>query len=254
MLWRFSGIKYHIDSFPGKVSAGYKALTSHFLKVTEQLSKKPLEYDKLWMTIKSTILLQGFECPQLPITSVRYKGLYHLAELSSKLAPKPYLHFNCPVKQKTPRTICGIKMSHLGKCTSLEADQLGWVSRLTCYLPYGSYVCSCGLSLCTWNASGGINLDPAHWIEVGHLQQHLSVAFRAVTAQQGFCCLARKRVHHSLSTKQGQWSILQLHTLSPPKVQLPFSKRTLQWVSYQTPVSYRSGQRVESGQRSKNWF
>lgn len=56
------------------------------------------------------MLLQGFECPQLPMTSVRYEGLYHLAELSNKLAPKSYLHFNCPVKQKIPGAICAIKL------------------------------------------------------------------------------------------------------------------------------------------------
>lgn len=83
----------------------------------------------------------------------------------------------------------------------------------------------------------GINLDPVCWTEVGLLQQHLSVTFWSITIWQGFRCLARKADLHSLSTKRQQRIILQLHILSSLKGQLPFSKRTFQWVSHKALLS-----------------
>lgn len=84
---------------------------------------------------------------------------------------------------------------------------------LTCYSPhrhYVHYVCSCGLSLFTWNAS-----EASFWT----LRLFTSSSIRrfkvkknclSVTAEQGFHSLAGRTDHHILSIKLGQWSILHL--------------------------------------------
>lgn len=137
---------------------------------------------------------------------------------------------------------------HLDKCSLLEADQQPDMLFTPWMLDWLLWSVTVHMK-CSW----GINLDPARWNEVGHLQQDLSGIFRSCHHTTGLSLKARKGVPHSLSTKQGQWSIFQLQTLSSLKVQLLCSKRTFQWVSHQTVFSYLSGQRIKSGQRSKNW-
>lgn len=111
------------------------------------------------------MIIQGFECPQSPITLV-----------SSELALKSYLHFNWSVKQKIPCTICAIKMYI---CAS--AAYCKQISRVECPAWHVIHPMDTAFApeICHYSHKMdlGINLDPVCWTEVGLLQRHLSVTF-----------------------------------------------------------------------------
>lgn len=88
---------------------------------------------------------------------------------------------------------------HLDKCSLLEADQQPDMLFTPWMLDWLLWSVTVHMK-CSW----GINLDPARWTEVGHLQQDLSGIFRSCHHTTGLSLKARKGVRHSLSTKQGQ--------------------------------------------------